>query len=91
MKQLHEKEYKLFQHIWGNCSKEFQIILLRQQSMNSDGITIFHNNLNDIVPEDNLNTHPYIEIWKDVITNGNVLSLIKENQHHMSPDDGTDA
>jgi hypothetical protein len=31
MEQLPEKEYKLFHHIWGNCSKESQsqIILLR--------------------------------------------------------------
>ena len=94
LSELPDKEFKLFNHLWGNCSKESQdqIIRLRQQSLNSEGGLVFIKHNGEICNVDDLGAHPKIEVWDEIQVSGDVLSLMRRiNTSHLSPDDGSDA
>jgi hypothetical protein len=94
LSELPDKEVKLFNHLWGNCSKasQDQIQRVNQQASDSDGKLLYVNTFGDIVPSDHPGAIKFIEDWDTVQVSGNVLSLIRRiNVSHLSPDDGSDA
>ena len=94
LSQLPDKEFKLFHHLWGNCSRESQqqIAILRQQSMDEDNNLIFINNLDQITDVLDPAARPKYEDWEQILILGDILSLVRRiNTSHLSPDDGSDA
>ena len=92
--ELPDKEFKLFNHIWGNCSKESQeqIIRVRQQCLDAEGLPSFINHLSEPCEAGAQGARPSYEDWDTIQVSGDVLSLIRRiNSSHLSPDDGSDA
>jgi hypothetical protein len=92
LSELPDKEVKLFNHLWSNCSKDSQdqIQRISQQSTSPEGVLQFINDVGIIVETETANKS--MEVWDNIFIEGNVLSLIRRiNSSHLSPDDGSDA
>ena len=94
LSQLPDKEFKLFHHLWGDCSREsqYQIALIRQQCMDDENNLIYINDLGQIIDALHITARPKYEDWEQILVLGDVLSLVRRiNTSHLSPDDGSDA